>query len=75
MLWFENTPSIIRHARGTKRCARTTSKLRWLKPPTKFPVEDSKQGQAQTRLATTIIVQQAYYIGQGPTTKKIKINV
>ena len=38
-------------------------------------VEGSKQGQAQTRPAMTIIVQQAYYNGRGPTTQKVKINV
>ena len=75
MLRFENTPSIIRHALGTNRYAWKTCKLRWLKPWTKSPVEGSKQGQAQTRPAMTIIVQQAYYNGRGPTSQKVKINV
>ena len=71
-LRFENTPSIIRHACGTKRFARKTSKLRWLNPRAKFPHEDSKQGLAKTRPAMTIIVQQAYYNGRGPNTQKVK---
>ena len=29
------------------------------------------QGLAKTRPAMTIIVQQAYYIGRGPTTEKV----